>query len=83
MNLDDLTLGQNKELKRMGKKEKIINDGSVRICVLQRGWVVVGRFSQIGSECRLTDANIIRNWGTTKGLGKFIVTGKQIGRAHV
>ena len=49
MNLDDLTLGQIKELKAacgVVKKKKVINDNSVRICVLQRGWVVVGRFSQ-------------------------------------
>ena len=78
MNLDDLTLGQLKELIAacgVVKKKKVINDNSVRICVLQRGWVVVGRFSQVGSECRLTDANIIRNWGTTKGLGEIAENG--------
>ena len=75
MNLDDLTLGQIKELKRMGKKEKIINDGSVRICVLQRGWIVVGKFSQKGSECKVTNASIIRTWGTTKGLGEIAENG--------
>ena len=43
----------------------------VRIVVLQRGWVVVGRFSQEGSECLLTEASIVRRWGTTRGLGEI------------
>ena len=78
MNLDDLTLGQLKELKaacEVVKKKKVINDNSVRICVLQRGWVVVGRFSQVGSECKVTNASIIRTWGTTKGLGEIAENG--------
>lgn len=78
MNLDELTLGQIKELKAacgVTKKQKVIDDGSVRICVLQRGWVVVGRFSQKGSECKLTNASIVRTWGTTKGLGEIAENG--------
>lgn len=42
-----------------------------RIVVLQRGWVVVGRFSQEGEECRLDGAQCIRRWGTTQGLGEL------------
>lgn len=43
-----------------------------RILVLQRGWVVVGKYSLEGDECILTDASVIRRWGTTKGLGELI-----------
>lgn len=43
-----------------------------RILVLQRGWVVVGKYSETGDECILTDASVIRRWGTTKGLGELI-----------
>lgn len=78
MNLDELTLGQLKELKAacgVKKKHKIVDDGSVRICVLQRGWVVVGKFTQRGSECRLTNASVVRTWGTTKGLGEIAQEG--------
>jgi hypothetical protein len=44
----------------------------VRILVLQRGWVVVGNYSAEGDECVLTDASVIRRWGTTKGLGELV-----------
>ena len=40
----------------------------IRIVILQRGWVAVGRYSQRGDECRLDGASIVRRWGTTKGL---------------
>lgn len=43
----------------------------VRILVLQRGWVVVGKYAEDGDECVLSDAAIIRRWGTTKGLGEL------------
>lgn len=44
---------------------------NVRILVLQRGWVVVGSYSEQGDECVLTDASVIRRWGTTRGLGEL------------
>lgn len=78
MNLDQMTVGQAKELAGMfGKKAKgkRIDNGGVRICVLQRGWIVVGRYSQSGNECKLTDANVIRTWGTSKGLGEIASAG--------
>lgn len=45
--------------------------GPIKIVILQRGWVMVGYFSQEGSKCRLDNAAIIRKWGTTKGLGEI------------
>lgn len=57
------------------KKNLKVIDGGIRIVVLQRGWVVVGRYSQKGSECVLTKASVIRNWGTTKGLGELVANG--------
>lgn len=47
----------------------------VKIVILQRGWVVVGRWAQRGSACKLDDAAIIRRWGTTKGLGEIAKNG--------
>ncbi len=44
----------------------------IRILVLQRGWVVVGNYSESGDECVLTDASVIRRWGTSKGLGELV-----------
>ena len=42
-----------------------------RIVVLQRGWIVVGDWTQTGEEVELTDASVIRVWGTTNGLGEL------------
>jgi hypothetical protein len=47
----------------------------VKIVILQRGWVFVGRFSNKGSACKLTDASNVRTWGTTKGLGEIAENG--------
>lgn len=44
----------------------------VRIVILQRGWVAVGRYVEKGSDCVLLSASIIRRWGTTKGLGELV-----------
>ena len=47
----------------------------VRIVILQRGWVMVGRFSREGSDCVLRDASVIRLWGTEQGLGQLAENG--------
>lgn len=44
---------------------------TVRIVVLQRGWVVVGRYIEEGDEVTVLDASVIRKWGTTRGLGQL------------
>jgi len=45
--------------------------GDIKIVILQRGWVMVGRFERNGSDCKLHNASVIRSWGTTKGLGEI------------
>lgn len=50
-------------------------DSDIKIVILQRGWILVGRFSRKGSDCKMTDASVIRNWGTTKGLGELAQSG--------
>jgi hypothetical protein len=47
-----------------------------QIVVLNRGWIVVGNYSEKGDECTLTDASVIRKWGTTQGLGELAEKGK-------
>jgi hypothetical protein len=47
----------------------------IRIVILQRGWVAVGRYSQRGDECRLDGASIVRVWGTTRGLPEIAAEG--------
>lgn len=43
----------------------------VRIVVLQRGWVVVGRVTETEDKVIITSASVVRAWGTTKGLGEL------------
>lgn len=47
----------------------------VKIVVLQRGWVVVGQWSRDGDDCTLTNASVIRKWGTETGLGQIAQSG--------
>lgn len=51
------------------KKEEI--KGDIKIVILQRGWVMVGRFERKENDCKLHNASVIRSWGTTKGLGEL------------
>jgi hypothetical protein len=44
----------------------------IRIVVLQRGWIYIGRFSKKGNLCQLKNAYCIRTWGTTKGLPELV-----------
>lgn len=46
--------------------------GDVRIVVLQRGWIYIGRFSRDGNLCKLHNASCILVWGTTKGLPELV-----------
>lgn len=46
-----------------------------QIVVLNRGWVVVGDYSENGETCLLENASVIRRWGTTKGLGELAENG--------
>lgn len=52
-------------------------DSNIKIVILQRGWVVVGRWSQDGDMCKLDNAYTIRTWGTSSGLGQLALEGKQ------
>lgn len=45
--------------------------GDIKIVILQRGWILVGKFERKGSDCKMYNASVIRSWGTTKGLGEI------------
>ena len=53
----------------MNKKKK---DSKYKIVVLQRGWVVVGKFLKEKEYGILENAAVIRRWGTTKGLPELV-----------
>jgi hypothetical protein len=50
----------------------------IKIVILQRGWVAVGRYSEEENDmCALTNAYVIRRWGTSEGLGQLALQGEQ------
>ena len=56
-------------------KKKNVTPTKIQIVVLQRGWIYIGRFSQKGEQCHLTNAFNIRRWGTEFGLGELAEKG--------
>ena len=52
------------------------HEGPIKICVLQRGFVLIGHYKEEGTQCTLTNSSIIRRYGTTKGLGELAADGK-------
>lgn len=57
------------------RKDSVIqkeHTGEIKIVVLQRGWVFIGRLEKDGNHCKLHNASCIRTWGTTKGLPELV-----------
>jgi hypothetical protein len=50
-------------------------DHGIQIVVLDRGFVYVGRVATDADWCYLTDAQNIRRWGTSRGLGELAENG--------
>ena len=81
MDLSNLTIGQLAELSSVLCNNKNatphsqIEGRGKHIVVLQRGWVVVGDLFKQGHDCMLKNCWVIRNWGTTKGLGEIAENG--------
>lgn len=46
--------------------------GDIKIVILQRGWIYIGRFTKTNNLCTLNNAYCIRSWGTTKGLQELV-----------
>jgi len=47
-------------------------EGDIKIVVLQRGWIYVGKFERNDNDCKLHNSYCIRVWGTTKGLQELV-----------
>jgi len=83
MNIDLLTYGEMKKIAALftgcqppnQDNERLAGQGAFVIAVLQRGWVAIGKYAQVGRICTLYDAAIIRRWGTEKGLGELAEKG--------
>ncbi len=46
-----------------------------QIVIAQRGWVFVGDVERSGDDVTITNAQCIRRWGTTRGLGQLAIGG--------
>ena len=46
-----------------------------KIVVIESGWVLVGDYEGKRDKTLLTDASVIRLWGTSKGLGEIAING--------
>lgn len=47
----------------------------IRIVILDKGFVSVGKFTQGKDFCKLENAATVRYWGTTRGLGEIAENG--------
>lgn len=48
-----------------------------QIVIAQRGWVFVGDVERSGDDVTINNAQCIRRWGTSKGLGELAKGGPQ------
>ncbi|MER0170330.1 MAG: hypothetical protein DU489_06950 [Nitrosomonas sp.] len=48
---------------------------TLQIIILQRGWVIIGRYREEKDEFIAEDSKVLRVWGTTKGLGELALEG--------
>ena len=46
-----------------------------QILVLDRGWIVVGDAAKSGDYINISNASVIRRWGTKNGLGELAENG--------
>lgn len=58
-------------------REASKGEAKLKIIVCDRGWVAVGKTVKDGDYYYVSDAKIIRRWGTTKGLGELAELGPQ------
>ena len=80
MNIDEMKLGELKQIAAIAgctSKVKKLEEvgGDVRIVILQRGWVVVGRYFRRGQRCKVKNGYVIRKWGTAEGLPELAIKG--------
>lgn len=79
IDIENCTLKQLKQIKNLFSSEEQSEEKylGIRIVILQRGWVAIGKLYQKGLNCRLEKSSIIRKWGTSKGLGELANEGKK------
>lgn len=53
------------------------NNWGKNIVILQRGWIIIGDLEKDNEYFTLRNGNVIRFWGTTRGLGEIAKEGKK------
>ena len=71
--VNEISINGVQYVKKESEEKEVI--GNIKIVILQRGWIMIGRFERTGNDCRLHNASVIRQWGTTKGLGELAYEG--------
>lgn len=71
-NIKELTINGKTYVEKGSENISPNYTGEIKIVVLQRGWVYIGRFQRSGNDCKLFNASVIRTWGTTKGLPELV-----------
>lgn len=75
MNIEDLTIKDAKALAAMFSG--CVNlpgttDHGLKIVVIDRGFVYIGKVTTDAEWCKITGCKNIRKWGSTKGLGELV-----------
>ena len=71
-NVENMTL---KDLKEFFASNEAKPSGDMKIVVLDRGFVYVGKVTVDAEWVHIVSAKNIRIWGTTKGLGELALKG--------
>ena len=84
MNIDDLTIGEAKELSRMFGSEPAHSghplDGEMVVAVIPNGFVHIGKLQSSGERYILTDASNLRYWEKRDGgLPELAISGQKSG----
>ena len=74
--MDKIEINGEIYIKESQIKDKNFKSSKVQILVLNRGWIIIGRVKEEKNKTFIVNASVIRNWGTTKGLGELAHDGK-------
>lgn len=78
--VEDLTLHEILALLRGPQHEDATEKQmGCQICVLDRGFVYVGEVTITGKDVEIRNAQNIRQWGTSRGLGELALNGPLVG----
>jgi len=51
------------------------SNNPLRILIIDAGWVLVGHITYTKTHMIVNNGNVVRNWGTTRGIGQLALSG--------